>query len=201
MSDENITLLVVDDNKELVKIIKTYLKRRGFNILAAYTAHEALRIIEESKKKIRLMLLDLMLPDMPGQEVLKLIREMNSDIGIIVITGVKDIQTAVELMKAGADDYITKPFRLGELEEKINNVLYKKALKGYIGESLTAERAIEILNSLECQKKDQLLRFSFKEVNELNEFIKKVRKRKDWDIKDIEIGEEMEVFVGKHEEK
>ncbi|HHE75563.1 MAG TPA: response regulator, partial [Candidatus Aciduliprofundum boonei] len=107
MSDENITLLVVDDNKELVKIIKTYLKRRGFNILAAYTAHEALRIIEESKKKIRLMLLDLMLPDMPGQEVLKLIREMNSDIGIIVITGVKDIQTAVELMKAGADDYIT----------------------------------------------------------------------------------------------
>jgi len=199
MSDENITLLVVDDNKELVKIIKTYLRRRGFNILTAYTAHEALRIIE--KEKIDVMLLDLMLPDMLGQEVLKLIREMNSDIGIIVITGVKDIQTAVELMKAGADDYITKPFRLGELEEKIKEVVYNRAVRGYMEESLTAERAIEILNSLECQKKDQLLRFSFKEVNELNEFIKKVRKRKDWDIKDIEIGEEMEVFVGKHEEK
>lgn len=199
MGDENITLLVVDDNKELVKIIKTYLRRRGFNILTAYTAHEALRIIE--KEKIDVMLLDLMLPDMPGQDVLKLIREMNSDIGIIVITGVKDIQTAVELMKAGADDYITKPFRLSELEEKIKEVVYNRAVKGYMEESLTADRAIEILNSLECQKKDKLLRFSFKEVNELNEFIKKVRERKDWDIKDIEIGEEMEVFVGKHEEK
>ncbi len=201
MDDEKINVLVVDDNRELIKIIKLYLENRGFRIFSATSASEALKILEESSEGIRIVLLDLMLPDMHGHDVLRMIREISQDIAVIVITGVRDLNTVVEVMKSGADDYITKPFRLGELEEKINNVLYKKAIERPVAPGLTAENAMEIVDKINCKKKGRILRFNFKDVEELNKFVEMLRNKKGWSISDIRIGEEMEVYVTKSEEK
>ncbi len=201
MDDEKLNVLIVDDNEEFAKVMRIYLERRGMRVFEAHNAQEALKILEEHKNRIHVALLDLILPDMSGAEVLRIMREIAPDMGIIVITGVKDIRTAVELMKAGADEYITKPFRLGDLEDKINEVLYTKAMKSHTGEALTAERAEEIIDSIPCEEKGRMLRFEFRDIQEMNRFIESVRKKKGWRIKDIHIGEEMEVFVSKSEEK
>ncbi len=198
--DEKIRVLVVDDNEELVKIIKVYLQSRGYEILVAYNAREAMEHIE-SGERIDVLLLDLLLPDVQGPELLKIIRDMNQKVGIIVMTGLRDLNVAIEVMKSGADDYITKPFRLGELEEKINEILYKKAMETPPQEMLTAKKAQEILDNINCQGEGRMLKFSFKDIEEMNRFIEHLKNRDDVSIQDVRIGEEMELFVRRKKRK
>ena len=198
--DEKIRVLVVDDNGELVKIIKVYLEGRGYEVLGAHSAQEAMKYIE-SEEKIDVILLDLLLPDIQGPELLKIIRDINQKVGIIVMTGLKDLNVAIEVMKSGADDYITKPFRLGELEEKINEILYKKAMETPPQEILTAKRAQEILDGINCQEEGRMLKFSFKDIEEMNRFMEYIKNRDDVSIQDIRIGEEMELFVRRKKRK
>jgi len=199
--DGKIRVLVIDDNEELCKVLELFLKKRGFDVLKAHSAQEAMKILEQTREKIDVILLDYILPDMSGEEVLNFVRQFNPNVGIIMMTGVKDLNTAVNLMKNGADDYITKPFRLGLLEEKINEVLYKKAMSSAPASSLTAERATEILDGLHCEFKGRILRFVFRDLEEMNKFIDELKKRKDIRIRDVNIGDEMEVFVSINEEK
>ncbi len=190
----SIRLLVIDDNRELTNIIKKYMETRGFEVLAAHTIEEAMNIIEK-EERIDVILLDLMLPDMHGLEFLKIIREHEKNVAIIVITGVKDLNTAIEVMKAGADDYLVKPFRLGELEEKVNEILYKKAMSEPAKESLTAERAIEVINTTPYH--GGMLKFSFSDIEELNKFVEEANSRDDVNINDVRIGENYEVYITK----
>ncbi len=198
--DEKIRVLVVDDNEELVNIIKVYLQSRGYEVLVAHNAQEAMAHIE-SGKRIDVLLLDLLLPDVQGPELLKIIRDINQKIGIIVMTGLRDLNVAIEVMKSGADDYITKPFRLGELEEKINEILYKKAMETPLQEMLTAKKAQEILDNINCQGEGRMLKFSFKDIEEMNRFIEHLKNRDDVSIQDVRIGEEMELFVRRKKRK
>ncbi len=193
----SIRLLVIDDNKELTNIIKKYMETRGFEVLEAHTVEEAMNMIER-EKRIDVILLDLMLPDMHGLEFLKIVREHEKNVAIIVITGVKDLNTAIEVMKAGADDYLVKPFRLGELEEKVNEILYKKAMSEPARESLTAERAMEVIDSTPYQ--GGMFKFSFGSIEELNKFVEEVNARDDVNINDVRIGENYEVYVTKKRE-
>jgi len=190
----SIKVLVIDDNKELTNIIERYLEQRGFDVISAYTVEEAMNVIER-QERIDVILLDLMLPDMHGLEFLKIIREHEKNVAIIVITGLKDLNTVIEVMKAGADDYLVKPFRLGELEEKINEILYKKAMSEPVKERLTADRAMEVIDT--TPYKGGMLKFSFSDIEELNKFVEKVNNREDVDINDVRIGEDYEVYVTK----
>jgi DNA-binding response OmpR family regulator len=193
----SIKVLVIDDNKELTNIIERYLEPRGFEVISAHTVEESMNIIER-EERIDVILLDLMLPDMHGLEFLKMIREHEKNVAIIVITGLKDLNTVIEVMKAGADDYLVKPFRLGELEEKINEILYKKAMSEPVKENLTAERAMKVVDT--TPYRGGMLKFSFKDIEELNKFVEKVNSREDVDINDVRIGEDYEVYVTKKRE-
>jgi len=187
-------MLVIDDNKELTKIIEKYMEKKGFDVLVANTVQEAMKIIEKGER-IDVMLLDLMLPDIHGLEFLKIIREHEKNVAIIVITGLKDLNTVIEVMKAGADDYLVKPFRLGELEEKVHEILYKKAMSEPIREELTAERAMEVIDSTPYH--GGMFKFSFADIEELNKFVEEVNSREDVAIRDVKIGENYEVYVTK----
>ena len=187
----SLNVVIIDDNKELAEVIKQYLSNRGFDVKIAENARDAMSILEKSKR-VDVILLDLMLKDVHGLEMLKSIRSHSKQVVIIIITGIKDLNTVIEAMKAGADDYLVKPFRLGELEEKINENLYKKAMEEPM-QTLTADRAMEVLDTLDYNS--GMLKFSFKDLNEMHRFLDMIKLRDDLKIHDVKIGEEYEIFV------
>jgi len=189
--DGNLNVVVVDDNKELAEIIKQYLSKRGFDVIIAESAKEAMSILEKSKR-VDVILLDIILKDANGLDLLKSIRAQSKQVVIIIITGIKDLNTVIEAMKAGADDYLVKPFRLGELEEKINEILYKKAMEEP-QHTLTAEGAMEVVDTLDYNS--GILKFSFKDLDEMHKFLDMLKSRDDVEINDVRIGEEYEVFM------
>jgi DNA-binding response OmpR family regulator len=114
------TILVVDDEKRLVSLLKEYLAQAGYNVLTAYNGHEAL--IEAHKEKPDLIILDIMMPEMDGYEFMRLHRAEHDTPIILLTARVEDDEKVVGL-ELGADDYITKPFRPRELVARVRSVL------------------------------------------------------------------------------
>ncbi len=118
MSDK--TVLVVDDERNIVELVKLYLGNEGFKVEVAYTGREALR--KYSEVQPALVVLDLMLPEIDGYEVCRQIRkESNTPIIMLTARG-DDIDTIVGL-ELGADDYMAKPFNPRELVARVRAVL------------------------------------------------------------------------------
>ncbi len=103
--DEN-TILLVDDDRGLLRLMGKALQREGFITATAGSAAEAEALLVDAR--VRLMLLDLKLADEPGQELVQRLRQVNRCPDFIVITGQGDERVAVEMMKAGAMDYVVK---------------------------------------------------------------------------------------------
>ena len=110
-------ILVVDDDKEIVKAIEIYLKKEGYNILKAYNGEEALKRIEENE--IHLIILDIMMPNKDGIETLKEIRKEKT-IPVILLSAKSEDEDKIDGLDLGADDYITKPFNIDELVARVN---------------------------------------------------------------------------------
>lgn len=119
-------LLLVEDDVLLSDMMKRLLLQNRYEVVTAYSGSEALLLLE--KQSFDLVLLDLMLPGVSGETVLALIRE-KADTPIIGVSAKTDIDSRVNLIKNGADDYITKPFDNKELLVRIEAVLrrYHKA--------------------------------------------------------------------------
>ena len=119
-------LLVVEDDVLLSAMIKKLLSQNNYEVVSAYSGSEALLIIE--KKHFDLILLDLMLPGLPGETVLGEIRK-KADTPVIGISAKTDIDSRINLIKNGADDYLVKPFDNAELLVRIEAVLrrYQKS--------------------------------------------------------------------------
>ncbi|NPA74737.1 MAG: response regulator [Euryarchaeota archaeon] len=186
---EGLKMLVVDDNQDITKLIKIYFTKRGYEVLIANKGEEAFKLMEQNPD-IDVILLDVMLPDFSGIEILEQIRGIMKNAVIIMVTGVNDLETVVNAMKLGADDYVVKPFRLGEMEQKIENLMFKKTIVNG-EEHLTAEDALNILNETKSQGVN--LVFSFDDIEEFNQFIEMVKGMEDVSIEDMQIGEKYEV--------
>src|SRR5512136_1616574 len=119
-------ILVVDDDDAIRETLAEVLKKRRYETFSAGSGHEALGVIK--KNIIDLVLLDMKLPDGDGLEILKTVKELDSDILVIIMTAYSDVQTAVQAMKAGAYHYINKPFELEELKLMIEKGLETKGL-------------------------------------------------------------------------
>lgn len=117
-------VLVVDDEKLVVKGIKFSLEQDGMEVDTAFDGEEALEMINE--KEYNMILLDLMLPKMDGLEVCQNIREF-SDVPIIIITAKSEDMDKIMGLEYGADDYITKPFNILEVKARIKAILRRNA--------------------------------------------------------------------------
>ena len=106
-------ILVIDDDVHISDMIEEALTKEGYSILKAYSGTEAMYVL--SKTSPDLILLDLMLPGLSGEELLPKIK----DIPVIVISAKLDVDNKVRLLLDGAADYITKPFDLSELKARI----------------------------------------------------------------------------------
>ncbi len=120
------TLLIVDDDEVMQHTLSDVLRKKGYETFSVSTGNEALSIIR--KNIIDLVLLDMRLPDVDGIEVLKKIKEIDTEILVIMMTAYSDVQTAVSAMKSGAYHYINKPFELEELKLLIEKGLETKSL-------------------------------------------------------------------------
>jgi DNA-binding NtrC family response regulator len=118
-------ILVVDDEINVVESFKRLLED-DYKVLTATNGEEALEKIE--KENLDIVLLDIRMPEMDGIEVLRRIREMGENVDVIVVTAVNTMRTAIEAMKLGAYDYITKPFEVDEVIVSINKALEKRCL-------------------------------------------------------------------------
>ncbi len=109
-------ILIVDDEEDTVQLIGMLLDKRGFEVIKAFSAEEALR--KAYRHQPDLVLLDIMMPDMDGWEICKRIREM-SDVPIIFLTARSDVKDVVRGLEMGADDYVTKPYDNDELVARV----------------------------------------------------------------------------------
>lgn len=124
---EKIRVLVVDDEQVVREGCRRVLTGKGYDIVAAENGKEALDILAE--QEIDIMLLDLKMPIMGGEEVLEETRDAYPDIPAIVITGHGTVDTAVECMKKGAYDFITKPFQIDQFLITIERAADKRRLE------------------------------------------------------------------------
>jgi two-component system KDP operon response regulator KdpE len=112
MTAENGTVLVVDDEPQIVRALRINLSARGYRVITAHDGTAALRAVAETKPDV--VVLDLGLPDMDGNEVIAGLRGWTT-VPIIVLSARGDSSDKVRALDAGADDYVTKPFGMDEL--------------------------------------------------------------------------------------
>lgn len=130
----NQTILVVDDEERMARFIRLNLEHDGFRVVEAYRGVQAMDALR--KEMPALILLDVMLPDIDGFEVLRMVREISS-VPVIMLTAKGEEDDRVRGLELGADDYITKPFSPRELVSRVRAVLRRteaagEASKGYV---------------------------------------------------------------------
>lgn len=114
-------ILIVEDDNDINHMLSELLGSQGYRTASAYSGTEALLYIE--KEAPAAVILDLMLPGMTGEELLSRIKNTDAGIAVIVSSAKDDVRTRVELLRAGADDYVVKPFDTDELLARLEAVL------------------------------------------------------------------------------
>ncbi len=123
MSHIEKTVLVVDDSPDTLELLRRNLEMKGYIVSQAASVTEALSVLR--RKKINLVITDYKMPDMNGFTLIKKIRSEYPEMEVIMVTGYGSIKGAVDAVKAGAEEYITKPFTDSELLEAVDRVFEK----------------------------------------------------------------------------
>jgi len=133
------SLLVVDDEPEIVDILVEYFSGQGFAVLSAGNAAQARAVLETASP--RLAILDIRMPGEDGLSLARWIRETRKEMGIIMLTTAADVVDRIIGLEMGADDYVPKPFELRELLARVKSVLRRLAERHTAGTPATAPRA------------------------------------------------------------
>nr|HPN39502.1 sigma-54 dependent transcriptional regulator [Melioribacteraceae bacterium] len=123
---KNLALLIIDDEQSLLESLQSYLKRRNFTVYTANNGLEGIKIIEDNY--IDVVLTDFRMPELDGLGVLKKSKEINPELDVVIITAFGSVEDAVEIMKSGAYDYLSKPIDLDELENLLFRIKEKRLL-------------------------------------------------------------------------
>lgn len=132
------TILVVEDDRNISKLVKYNMEKAGFDCMTAFTGEEACETL--SKKKVDLVVLDIMLPEMDGLEVCRRIKQEETlgDIPVVMLTAKGEEIDRVVGFELGADDYIVKPFSPRELVLRVKNILKRMSPRESGGDILAS---------------------------------------------------------------
>jgi len=119
-------ILVVDDDRDLADTLVEFLNTLGYQAFPAYNGNEGLTKFEQAD--FQLVITDLKMPEMDGMELLDAMRKLDSDVNVIVLTGFGTVESAVQAIKGGAYDYITKPFKFDEIELIVKRAMEKDTI-------------------------------------------------------------------------
>lgn len=118
-------ILIIEDEKQISQLLSAYLEKEGFTVSTADTGQEAIRLLKE---RFDLIILDLMLPDIQGEELCQSIRE-GSDVPILMLTAKSDEEDRIRGLGLGADDYVVKPFSPREVVARVKALLRRTMKK------------------------------------------------------------------------
>lgn len=117
----NDSILIAEDDTDINNMLHELLSLNGYHSIQAFSGTEALMHVKQNPPAA--VILDLMLPGMPGEEVLDQIKEIAEDTAVIIASAKENVDTRITLLKRGADDFVTKPFDTGELLARLEAVL------------------------------------------------------------------------------
>ena len=115
-------VLIIDDDKELCALMKKCIEQEKLSAVTVYNGSEGVRLIDENKDSYSLIILDVMLPDIDGFQILQKIRD-TSNIPVLMLTAKSSEEDKVFGLRLGADDYLTKPFGINELLARVNSLI------------------------------------------------------------------------------
>lgn len=115
-------ILIIDDDKDLCSLVVKCTEQEDILAISASTGAEGIKLVDANDKEISLVILDVMLPDVDGFQVLEYIRKRNN-VPILMLTAKSDEENKISGLRLGADDYLTKPFNLHELMARINSLI------------------------------------------------------------------------------
>lgn len=115
-------VLIIDDDKELCALMKKCIEQEKLSAVTVYNGIEGVRLIDENKDSYSLIILDVMLPDIDGFQILQKIRD-TSNIPVLMLTAKSSEEDKVFGLRLGADDYLTKPFGINELLARVNSLI------------------------------------------------------------------------------
>jgi two-component system OmpR family response regulator len=119
-------VLLIDDEQQFLKVLEERLETRGLKVNTATSGEDALTLIDD--RNFDAIVLDLAMPGIDGIETLRLLKEKNPDLEIIMLTGHATVQKGIEAMKLGAEDFLEKPVDLSVLLERISEAKNKRIL-------------------------------------------------------------------------
>jgi two-component system cell cycle sensor histidine kinase/response regulator CckA len=119
------TVLIVDDERLVLDVSVNMLEKLGYTVLKAQSGKDAVDIFAANQNKIKLVILDIIMPDMNGGEVYDRIKAVNPEIKVLLASGYSVDGQAIELLERGCDGFIQKPFTMEELSAKVRQILQK----------------------------------------------------------------------------
>ncbi len=151
-------ILIIEDNMEIHQMEKDLLEKSGYETVSAFSGTEALIHVE--RDAFDLIVLDLMLPGLPGDEVLQKIRN-EKDTAILCVTAVDSVESKVRLMKLGADDYLVKPFHYEEFLVRVEALLRRSAASA---SAFASESKALVFRDISVEPENHRVTVSGKEV-------------------------------------
>lgn len=150
------TILLIEDDPKIARVVRLYLEGAGYRIVHASTGKEGLEAF--SREHPQLIILDLMLPDIPGEEICRIIKE-KEDIPVIMLTAKSSEEERIAGFSLGADDYVVKPFSPRELVFRVKALLRRYKKTGSEGEVMSFNEGLLIIDerSYEVRKENQPL--------------------------------------------
>jgi CheY-like chemotaxis protein/signal transduction histidine kinase/HPt (histidine-containing phosphotransfer) domain-containing protein len=147
-------ILVVDDSQDIRELLRRTLTYWGYETVTASSGQQALQLLEA--ERYNLVILDLMLPDQNGLDILGHIRQQWTEIQVIVLTAYASLENAIEALRLGADDYVTKPFHIEAMQSVVRRALEKQHIAARLDAIYDLSREMALLLDVEQTAKTVL---------------------------------------------
>lgn len=118
MSENRSSVLIVDDAPAVVEMVKDHLESVGYTVDGANSGDEALKLV--AGRSYDVVIVDVIMPGMSGFDLVEALRKRGSKTPVLMLTGRREVEDVVQGLKVGADDYLTKPFHIAELEARVD---------------------------------------------------------------------------------
>jgi adenylate cyclase len=162
-------LLIVDDEEGVRRSLKKVLAKDGYKILLAENGMEAINIVQDNWRDIETVISDFKMPGIDGLETLIEIGSINPEITRIMLTGYATMESAIHLVNAGIDGFLTKPFENIELRAKVREYNIKKRLKQFVSEQILTELQKEGKNIVPRKQRVSILFSDIRGFSEISE--------------------------------
>jgi DNA-binding NtrC family response regulator len=157
MGQTELKVLVVDDDEDMRATLMDFISRMGAKVRTAADVPDARQILASEPSAFELVLTDLKIPGGSGLDVVKAAHLRSPETLVTIITGYASLETAIEAVRLGAYDYITKPFSLEEIGVQVRNMMERVGLsKENSRLSLRLQEVYEELNRLQCERRENL---------------------------------------------